>query len=137
MKQKKVMNKSEERLMDFLWKQDKAMTIAEIEQFMVEKGLKKATIFKAVQSLVEQEYLCVNGFERVNKTYARKFEPVVSREEYAAVVLSERGIDTSSLGNLAMAMIGNDKNEKKDEEADEKLIKELEDIIAQLRSRRG
>lgn len=131
------MSKSEEKIMDFLWKQDKAMTIAEIEHNMVGKGLKKATIFKAVQFLVEQEYLCVNGFERVSKSYARKFEPAVTREEYAAVVLAARGIDTNSLGNLAMAMLGNDNSEKRDEEADEKLIKELEDIIAQLRNRRG
>lgn len=137
MEQRKVMGKSEEKLMDFLWKQDKAMTITEIEHFMVEEGLKKATIFKAVQSLVEQEYLCVNGVERVSKTYARKFEPAVTKEEYAAVVLAERGIDTSSLGNLAIAMIGNDRNETNDKEADEKLIRELEDIITQLRNRRG
>lgn len=131
------MTKSEEKLMDFLWKQDRAMTIAELEQSLVDESVKKATIFKAVQSLVEQEYLCVNGVERVSKTYARKFEPAVTKEEYAAVVLAARGIDTKSLGNLAMAMIGNDNSEKKDEEADEKLIKELEDIIAQLRNRRG
>lgn len=137
MEQKKAMNKSEEKLMDFLWKQDKAMTIAEIEQFMVKEGLKKATIFKAVQSLVERGYLCVNGFERVNKAYARKFVPAVTKEEYAAVVLTERGIDISSLGNIAVAMIGNEKTEKKDAEADEKLIRELEDIITQLRNRRG
>ncbi len=137
MNQRKVMSKSEEKLMDFLWKQDKAMTIVEIEQHMAKEGLKKATIFKAVQSLIEQEYLCVNGVERVSKSYARKFEPVVTKEEYAAVVLAARGIDTNSLGNLAMAMLGNDNSEERDEEADEKLIEELEDIIAQLRNRRG
>lgn len=137
MKQRKVMSKSEEKLMDFLWKQDKAMTIVEIEQHMAAEGLKKATIFKAVQSLVEQEYLCVNGLERVSKSYARKFEPAITREEYAVIVLAARGIDTTSLGNLAMAMLGNDNSKKRDEEADEKLIKELEDIIVQLRNRRG
>lgn len=137
MKQRKVMNKSEEKLMDFLWKHDKAMTIAEMEHGMAKEGVKKATIFKAVQSLVEQEYLCVNGLERINRAYARKFEPAVTKEEYAAVVLAAKGIDTNSLGNLAMAMIGNDNNETKDEEADENLIKELEDIITQLRNRRG
>lgn len=137
MEQRKLMTKSEEKLMDFLWKQDRAMTIAELEQSLVNESVKKATIFKAVQSLVEQEYLCVNGVERISKTYARKFEPAVTREEYAAVVLAAKGIDTKSLGNLAMAMIGNNNSEKKDEEADEKLIKELEDIIAQLRNRRG
>ena len=137
MNDRKVMGKSEEKLMDFLWEQNKAMTIVEIEQQMAREGLKKATIFKAVQSLVEQEYLRVNGFERVSKSYARKFEPAVTKEEYAAVVLAARGIDTNSLGNLAMAMLGNENSEKKDEEADEKLIKELEDIIVQLRNRRG
>ncbi len=65
MKQRKVLSKSEEKLMDFLWKQDKAMTIAEMEQHMAAEGLKKATIFKAVQSLVEEKYLCVNGLERI------------------------------------------------------------------------
>lgn len=137
MNQRKVMSKSEEKLMDFLWEHDRAMTIVEIEQHMARKGLKKATIFKAVQSLMEQKYLCVNGFERVSKSYARKFEPAVTKEEYAAVVLAARGIDTNSLGNIAMAMLGNDNSEERDEEADEKLIRELEDIIAQLRNRRG
>jgi Penicillinase repressor. len=137
MNDRKVMGKSEEKLMDFLWEQNKAMTIVEIEQQMAREGLKKATIFKAVQSLVEQEYLRVNGFERVSKSYARKFEPAVTKEEYAAVVLAARGIDTNSLGNLAMAMLGNDNSEERDEEADEKLIEELEDIIVQLRNRRG
>ncbi len=136
MKQQKLMNKREEKVMDLLWKQDKAMTTNEIEQFLVEENLKKATIFKAVQSLVEHEYLRISGFERINKTYARRFEPAITREEYAAIVLAERGLDTSSLGNLAMAMIGNDMHDKKDEEADEKLIKELEYIIAQLRNGR-
>ena len=112
MNDRKVMGKSEEKLMDFLWEQNKAMTIVEIEQQMAREGLKKATIFKAVQSLVEQEYLCVNGFERVSKSYARKFEPAVTREEYAAVVLAARGIDTNSLGNLAMAMLGNENSEE-------------------------
>ena len=137
MNDRKVMGKSEEKLMDFLWEQNKAMTIVEIEQQMAREGLKKATIFKAVQSLVEQEYLRVNGFERVSKSYARKFEPAVTKEEYAAVVLEARGIDTNSLGNLAMAMLGNENSEERDEEADEKLIEELEDIIVQLRNRRG
>lgn len=137
MNDRKVMGKSEEKLMDFLWEQNKAMTIVEIEQQMAREGLKKATIFKAVQSLVEQEYLRVNGFERVSKSYARKFEPAVTKEEYAAVVLAARGIDTNSLGNLTMAMLGNENSEERDEEADEKLIEELEDIIVQLRNRRG
>lgn len=137
MKQRKVLTKSEERLMDYLWKQGKAMTVTELEQALAEEGVKKVTIFKAVQTLVEQEYLCVSGLERAGKAYARKFEPAITREEYAAIVLADKGIDTDSLINVAMAMIGNDSDSKKNEEANEKLIKELEEIIVKLRSREG
>ena len=41
MKQRKVLTKSEERLMDYLWKQDKAMTVMELEQALAEEGVKK------------------------------------------------------------------------------------------------
>lgn len=135
MKQRKLMNKREEKLMNLLWGQDEALTIPEIEQCFSDENLSRATVFKAVQSLMDQEYIRVNGVERTNKTYARRFEPAVTREEYAAILLAEKGIKTRSLGNLAMAMIGNDKNEKEDEERDERLIKELEDIITQLRNK--
>ena len=134
MKQRKVLTKSEERLMDYLWKQGKAMTVTELEQALAEE-VKKVTIFKAVQTLVEQEYLCVSGLERAGKAYARKFEPAITREEYAAIVLADKGIDTDSLANVAMAMIGNSSSSKKGEDANEKLIKELEEIIEKLRNR--
>lgn len=135
MKPRKLMNKREEKLMNLLWEQNKALTIPEIEQYFSDENLSRATVFKAVQSLMDQEYICVNGVERTNKTYARRFEPAVTREEYAAILLREKGIRTSSLGSLVMAMIGNDRYAKESEEDDEKLIKELEDIITQIRDR--
>lgn len=135
MKQRKLMNKREEKLMNFLWEQQESVTIADMEQYFASEKLNKTTIFKAVQSLMGLGYICVSGVERSNKTYARQFRAAVTREEYAAIILAERGIETSSLGNLAMAMLGNDKSEKEDEDADEKLINELESIILQLRNR--
>lgn len=135
MKQRRLMNKREEKLMNFLWEQQESVTIADMEQYFASEKLNKTTIFKAVQSLMGLGYICVSGVERSNKTYARQFRAAVTREEYAAIILAERGIETSSLGNLAMAMLGNDKSEKEDEDADEKLINELESIILQLRNR--
>lgn len=135
MKQRRLMNKREEKLMNFLWEQQESVTIADMEQYFASEKLNKTTIFKAVQSLMGLGYICVSGVERSNKTYARQFRAAVTREEYAAIILAERGIGTSSLGNLAMAMLGNDKSEKEDEDADEKLINELESIILQLRNR--
>ena len=133
MKEKKSLNKREEKIMEALWSQPEAVTITEIEELFADEKISKASIFKAVQSLVKQGYVNISGVELIKKTYARKLEPAISREEYAAIMLMERGITRSSLGEIALAMTGSDKNGKKDKEEDEQLIKELEGIIAKLR----
>ena len=85
---------------------------------------------------MKQGYVNISGVELIKKTYARKLEPAISREEYAAIMLMERGITRSSLGEIALAMTGSDKNGRKDKEEDEQLIKELEGIIAKLRGQK-
>ena len=133
MKEKKSLNKREEKIMEALWSQPRAVTITEIEELFEDEKISKASIFKAVQALVRQGYVKVNGVELIKKTYARKIEPAISREEYAAIILMERGITRSSLGEIALAMTGSDRNGRKNKKEDEKLIKELEGIIARLR----
>ncbi len=133
MKEKKTLNKREEKIMETLWSQQKAVTITEIEELFADEKISKASIFKAVQALVKHGYINICGVELIKKTYARKLEPAISREEYAAIMLMERGITRSSLGEIALAMTGSDKNSKNCQEDDEQLIKELEGIIAKLR----
>lgn len=132
--EREILNKREEKIMNLLWEQNKALTIPEIEQCFSEENLSRASVFKAVQSLMEQEYVCVAGLERTNKTYARRFKAAITREEYAAILLERKGIKTSSLGNVILAMLGNDRNEELDKEKDERLISDLENIIQKLRS---
>lgn len=69
----------------------------------------------------------------MNTQYARQFEYAMTKEEYAALFLTEKGIKRSALGNIALAMTGSSSS---DEEADEELIQELENIIKQLRGNR-
>ena len=134
MKKNKLLTKSEERVMDFLWEKEDPVTISDIEQYFKKKNLTKATAFKAVQSLLNKNCICVNGVERATKTYARRFSPVITKEEYAAVLLEERGIDINSVGNLVVAMIGNQKKTH-NANADEIVIKELKSVIQMLRDR--
>ena len=132
-KDKKSLNKKEEMIMEVLWSQPEAVTITELEELFADEKISKASIFKTVQALVKKEYVRISGMELVKKTYARKLEPAISREEYAAILLMERGITRSSLGEIAIAMTGSDRNGRKNKKEDEKLIKELEGIIARLR----
>ena len=132
-KDKKSLNKKEEMIMEVLWSQPEPVTITELEELFADEKISKASIFKTVQALVKKEYVRISGMELVKKTYARKLEPAISREEYAAILLMERGITRSSLGEIAIAMTGSDRNGRKNKKEDEKLIKELEEIIARLR----
>ena len=132
-KEKKSLNKKEEMIMEVLWSQPEPVTITELEELFADKKISKASIFKTVQALVKKEYVRISGMELVKKTYARKLEPAINREEYAAILLMERGITRSSLGEIAIAMTGSDRNGRKNKKEDEKLIKELEEIIARLR----
>ena len=133
MKIKHIMSNREEKVMEHLWENEAAMTITELEELMVEEGLSKASIFKAVQALIKCSYIKVSGVELVGKTYARQLEAEISKEEYAALILMEKGFTRSSLGEIAVAMTGSDRGSKANASENEKLIRDLEEIIAKLR----
>ena len=133
MKIKHIMSSREEKVMEHLWKKGTPMTITELEELMAEDGLSKASIFKAVQALIKCSYVKVSGVELVGKTYARQLEAEISKEEYAAFILLEKGFTRSSLGEIAVAMTGSDRGSKANASENEKLIRDLEEIIAKLR----
>ena len=133
MKIKHIMSNREEKVMEHLWEKGAPMTITELEELMAEDGLSKASIFKAVQALIKCSYVKVSGVELVGKTYARQLEAEISKEEYAAFILLEKGFTRSSLGEIAVAMIGSDRGSKANASENEKLIRDLEEIIAKLR----
>ena len=133
MKKRNLMNPKEEGLMELLWDEQRPLTTAEIGSVLKGKGWNKSTLFNTIQSLLENEYIKVSGVERNNTQYARQFEYAMSKEEYAALVLTEKGIKRRALGNIALARTGSSGS---DDEADEELIQELENIIKQLRGNR-
>lgn len=124
----------EEEFMEYFWGQDEPVTIADIEEHFSYETLSKAAIFKVIQTMVDKGFIRVNGLERTNKTYARKFEAAVSKEEYWGKILASKGLGLDSLHHVAFAMIG-ERTSKDDEIADQELIRELEDIIVEIRNR--
>lgn len=135
---KMVMDKREQRIMQILWEQEagRALGVADFEEIGKGEKLSRPSIFKALQSLTDKGYIGVAGLEQVGTVYARKYEPLITREEYAAILLADSGIRSSSLGSLALAMIGNDRDDKPDEEKDAELIRELEQVIERIKKGR-
>lgn len=134
MKNSKLMTQREEDLMEFLWTQENPLTVTEMEEILGKEKWNKVTIFRIVKRLTNKGYLKINGIERNNTQYARKFMPTITKEEYAAVLLSERGIKSNSLGKIALAMLGTGKRKKTSRDEEEKLVKELEDMITEIRN---
>ena len=126
-----MLNKREEKLLNCLWEQDKPVTISELEKMFADEKLSKATVFKAVQSLIEKGFAKVGGVEKAAKTYARKIEPAVTKAEYGTSVLREKGIDEKMLGDLVLAMLGGSGNKKTG--ADREAVQKLEKIINEIK----
>ena len=136
--QKEIMDRREQRIMEKIWEQtdeERSVSVTDLEELFAGEKMSRVSIFKAVQSLLKKEYISVEGLELSGTVYARKYEALITREQYAAIVLAKGGIRTSSLGSLVMAMIGNDKEDIPDQTKDEELIEELEKIIERIRNR--
>ena len=131
-----IMDKREEKLMSILWESKTPLTVTDIEFLSDDAHLSKATVFKAVQSLLEKGYIKVGGVEKSTKTYARKIEPAITKEEYAAILLSERGIGRGSIGDLVLAMLGCKDEKNEHGEDDERIIAELQSIIEEIRKKK-
>lgn len=134
MKNNKLMTQKEESLMEIFWTHKEPLTVAKIEEFSGKEKLNQTTIFRRVNSLLNKGYLKVYGFERNNTKYARRFVPALTKEEYAAVLLSEYGMESTSLVKIVLSMLGYGKRKETSQDEKDKLIKELESIIACIRS---
>lgn len=134
MKNNKLMTQKEESLMEIFWTHEEPLTIAKVMEFYGKENLNQATVFRRVKSLFNKGYLKVYGLEKNNTKYTRRFVPALTKEEYAAVLLSEYGMESTSLVKIVLSMLGYGKRKETSQDEKEKLIKELESIIACIRS---
>lgn len=122
---------AEEELMNIFWNEDRPLTSVEILELAAHKSWKGNYLHKMLHGLQKKGFIEVCGTVQYGKQYAREFTPIITREEYAANLLSWQGVNASSFAKIAMALV---KRGKKDEKPNEKLILELEKMIAQLKN---
>ncbi|MCR5234667.1 MAG: BlaI/MecI/CopY family transcriptional regulator [Lachnospiraceae bacterium] len=136
MKRRELLNGREEELMFILWERQEPTSSVGIMDDLLKEGWNRVTVYSTIQSLIDKGFLTVIGMQKSNTQYARQFEPSITKEEYAARLLIEKGLGCETLGNIALAMAGSassGKKDNKDRKENEKLIKELEDTIRKLK----
>ncbi len=128
------LTKGEERIMEFFWDSQSPLTSMDISSMTDE--FNDSYIHRLLTSLLKKEMLEVNGIEKSGKQYARKFVPTMTREEYGAMVMKGLGIrDEKALAKVAVALFKKTEGKDKKEETDpNELIKELENIVEQLKN---
>ena len=77
-----MMTKSEKQVMDLLWSTDKPLSCSEIVELSGDKTWKDSYVHSLIKSLMKKGIVKIESFELISRSYARKFSPKVTKEEY-------------------------------------------------------
>ena len=76
------MTESEKQVMELLWKSDVPLACTEIVKLSTDRKWKDSYVYSLLKSLVNKGIAQVESFELVSRSYARKFAPKISYDEY-------------------------------------------------------
>ena len=79
------LTKSENEIMDLLWKEDRPLSRSEIIDLTPDRSWKPASIHILLNSMLEKGAIQVAGFVQSTKNYARTFTPTLTADEYAVL----------------------------------------------------
>ena len=76
------LTKSEAQVMALLWASDRPLSCSEIVELSHDKTWKDSYVHSLIKSLTKKGIVTVAAFELISRSYARKFAPKVSYDEY-------------------------------------------------------
>lgn len=98
------LTKSELEVMEVFWRVGEPLSQLELLENAQQKSWKDRSVYILLNGLLTKGVLQENGFIRSGKTFARRFSPTVSYEEYCVMELSSRSRQVS-LSKLMSAFI--------------------------------
>ena len=129
-KKSEHLTESEEELMELFWSRKEALTSVEILKMDFSHSWSDSYLHIMLRSLMKKKMIEVCGTVQYGTQYARQFVPSMTKEEYVAKIITEKGVDKSSLAKVAVAMV-----KETDVETRADLIEELEKIIRELKEK--
>lgn len=128
-----ALTKTEEKVMMFLWKQGKPLSVQEmLESWEGEEKTWKDNYMRAIVHALEQKgALEFSDLERRGNRYSRRLQPTFSKADYYAQLVKRGGLTISEMVEAeAVAMA-----KSSDREGMDALIRDLEEIIEEYRLR--
>lgn len=123
-----MMTKSEKQVMDLLWSVDRPLSCSEIVELSGDKTWKDSYVHSLLKSLMKKNIVKIESFELISRSYARKFAPKVTKEEYYLNEYLDEN-PSNSMPSLFAAFT--------DADPDEETMEEIEAIIADWKKRKG
>ena len=77
-----MLTKSEKQIMDLLWSVDQPLSCSEIVELSGDKTWKDSYVHSLIKSLMKKDMVEIEAFELISRSYARKFSPKLSKEEF-------------------------------------------------------
>ena len=77
-----VLTKSEKQIMNLLWSVDAPLSCTEIVEMSGDKTWKDSYVHSLIKSLMKKGVVEIEAFELISRSYARKFSPKLSKEEF-------------------------------------------------------
>ena len=77
-----MLTKSEKQIMDLLWSVDKPLSCTEIVDLSGDKTWKDSYVHSLIKSLMKKDLVEIAAFELISRSYARKFKPKLSKEQF-------------------------------------------------------
>lgn len=114
--------------MDLLWSVDSPLSCAEIVELSGDKTWKDSYVHSLIKSLMKKGIVKIDSFELISRSYARKFAPKVSKEEYYLNEYFDENPE-NRMPALFAAFV--------DTKADEASMKEIEKIIKEWKKSKG
>ena len=129
-KKSKYLTNSEEDLMEIFWKSKEPLTSVEILDISADRSWNGNYVHIMLRSLLKKGMIKVCGTVQCGTQYARQFVPAVTREQYAAKLVMSKGIGSSDIAAVTVAMVN-----EAGEQGGDALVKQLEEIIEELKSK--
>ena len=131
MKQKYFrLTKSENEIMDLLWKEGRPLSRSEIIEFTPDRTWKPASIHILLNSMLEKGAIEVAGFVQSTKNYARTFTPTLTADEYAVLQFKHSfAFNEQSIVRLVSALV--------DDIDDQEMLDQLGTVLEKRRVQLG
>lgn len=97
---------NELKVMNLFWDTGLPLTSVDVLGLLKRENWKQSYAVRLLNILETKGAISVCGTVRYKTQYARQFQPVITREEYAAQLAITSSVITNSFPNVAVSMVG-------------------------------